>query len=132
MIAGWIGWLAAGLAIAAFTAVFIAQRRRKAAQVPSHWRIPIDGFADVSVVREVSETRARMIAYTLETTRDAVLEKCSTIYKYEPKHPWSVDKIGVVTDPSVMPKNVADTNWAFWLSVEKPLCTVEPSTVVPT
>ena len=112
MIPAYIGWLALAVIIVAFTAAFIAQRRRKAAQVPTHWRIPIDGFADVSVVREVTRVRAGMIAYTLETTRNTVLEKCSTIYKHEPKHPWSVDKIGVVTDPSAMPKDHPRIAWS--------------------
>ena len=112
VIPAYIGWLAVVVIIVAFAAAFAAQRRRKARQVPTHWRIPIDGFADVSVTREVSRTRAGLIAFTLEVRRNAVWRKCTEVYKHKPKHPWPVDKIGVVTDPAVMPKDHPRIAWS--------------------
>jgi hypothetical protein len=37
-----------------------------------------------------------------------------------------------MSEPSVMPRNVRETNQTFRLRVENPLCTAAPNTVVPT
>lgn len=133
----WMGWIALGVVFTVITFVWYRFRKKKANKVRSHWWIPVDGFANVSVPVErylnadiyvkneeelvpipVSKEEAEDIAYELFDVQLSVWVACIAAYKeyskgeeyFSPrKHTWIVSKVGL--SKREMPKGHPYVAW---------------------
>ena len=95
-----IGWLLTALVIAGFIAAFVAQRRRKANQVPLHHVILVDGFPVTHVpLQAVSGVlEAQGVVEQLKVAYRASWAALTGIYGATVRE-MPIDVIGMSTDP---------------------------------